>query len=111
MPAPVVPQNKYSEVADNHSIIYWQRLNALNQAFDSLQNYNPLGVGAMPYPIEWRIPNTYYFLKYDPSSYAEIVLNNATYSTLNAIEKRLMFKHLDKFFKYCLEQYDITYNL
>lgn len=111
MPAPVVPQNKYSEIADNHSTIYWQRQNALNQAYDSLQNYNPTGAGAMPYPTEWRVPNTNYFMKYDPSSYGEIVLNNNAYSSLNPAEKRIIYKYLDKFFKYCLEVYDQNYNL
>ena len=111
MPAPVFPQNKYSEIADSHSTIYWQRLNSLNQVFDSLQNYNPTGAGAMPYPIEWRVPNTSYFIKYDPSSSAEITLNNVTYSGLNAIEKKLIYKYLDKFFKYCLEVYDQNFNL
>lgn len=111
MPAPVIPENRYSETADSHSQIYWQRLNALNQAYYSLNNYDPIGVGSMPYPTEWRIPNTNYFLKYDPSSYSEIVLNNVSYGSVSTEEKKLMYKYLDRFFKYCLQKYDQNYSL
>lgn len=111
MPVPVVPQNKYSEIANNHSTIYWQRQNALNQAYDSLQNYNPTGAGAMPSPITWKVPNSSSIMTYDPGSYSEIVFDFNTYAALNSQKKQIMYKYLDKFFKYCLEYYDQYYNL
>lgn len=111
MPAPTVPENKYSIIADNHSTIYWQRLNTLNQAYFVLSNYNPLGSGSMPTPIEWRIPNTNYNMKYDPGFASELLLNNTGWTSLNPSEKRIMFQNLDRFFKYCLQQYDQYYNL
>ena len=111
MPAPVIPDNKYLQLSDNHSAIYWQRFNALYQAYSALNTYNPTGAGSMPSLIEWRIPNTNYFLKYDPGSYSEIVINNTLYASATPSEKRLMFKYLDAFFKYCLLQYDQYYNL
>ena len=113
MPLPIFPQNKYSEIADNHSTIYWQRQNALNQSFAALYNYNPtgLGTGSMPSPIEWRVPNTNNFIKYDNGSWSEIVMNNTPYSSLGSADRKMLFKYLDKFFKHCLQVYDQNFNI
>jgi hypothetical protein len=50
-------------------------------------------------------------MKYDPGFAPELLLNNTGWASLGTVERRAMFQNLEKFFKYCLQQYDQYYNL
>jgi hypothetical protein len=77
--------------------------------YTALEQYNPTGAGNMPDTI-YRIPNSNTEIKFQFGA-GEIQFNGTGYSSLNAIDKKLVFKYLDALTKECLLQYDIVYNL
>jgi hypothetical protein len=109
MPAPSQYQNRQKQFTDFHAELYYKMDIAQRACYQALDQYNPLGSGSMP-DVELRIPNSYNIIKYR-SGTGEIQLNGTDYSSLNATDKKIVFKYLDALTKECLLQYDILYNL
>lgn len=109
MPAMVQYQSKEKQFADFHAELYYKMNNAQLACYLALEQYNPLGSGSMP-DNAYRIPNSSDILQYKNGN-GEITFNGNLYSSLNADEKKKVFKYLDNLTKSCLENYDHFYNL
>lgn len=109
MPATQQYQNRQKQFTDFHAELYYKMNIAQLACYQALEQYNPTGAGLMA-DTEYRIPNSSNVIGFRVGA-SQIRLNGSDYNTLNPSDKKIVFKYLDALTKYCLEQYDIMYNL
>ena len=104
MPAPT-PQNKYSELVNNHVTLRSKMATAFVDAFNSLNNLST--PGALATDLSVNIDG--YSLRFKPGD--QIYINDTPYTALDFMQKTEAYNRLDRFMTICLKQLDHDYGL
>ena len=103
MPAPL-PQNKYSELVNNHVTLRNKMALSFNYACQALSNLtNPGAANELTRTIDG------YEFHYVPGD--QIYINATPFASLQYYEKTEAYNRLDKFMDLCLKQLDKDYNI